>query len=167
MNLAAALRKAASAGIVLWADGEVLRYSAPTGAMTPELRETLQRNRATVMRLVPAAVGPSEAPGNVADGVITAVTRRATAPRYVVAEGVLPPALIAQIQDYAAGLYVWIPSRATQRRRARDEEIAKRRAAGESITEVAAALGLTARRVCQIQQRDRRAKPTIAPEASS
>jgi cell division protein FtsB len=60
------------------------------------------------------------------------------------------------IQTHVESVYVWVPSRATERRRLRDAEIFQRRAAGESIHEVALALGLTARRICQIQQRARR-----------
>ena len=80
----------------------------------------------------------------------------ARAARYVRAEDALPADLLALIQAHVESVYVWVPSRATERRRLRDAEIFQRRAAGESIHEVALALGLTARRICQIQQRARR-----------
>lgn len=95
----------------------------------------------------------------------TQAPQRTRAARYVRAEDALPADLMALVQTHVEAAYVWIPSRATERRRLRDAEIFERRAAGESIHEVAMALGLTARRICQIQQRARRREPdaTVRP----
>lgn len=37
-------------GVRLWLDGERLRYSAPRGALTRELREAVTANRAAIIR---------------------------------------------------------------------------------------------------------------------
>ena len=86
----------------------------------------------------------------------TQAPRQSRAARYVRAEDALPADLVDLIQAHVESVYVWVPSRATERRRLRDAEIFQRRAAGESIHQVALALGLTARRICQIQQRARK-----------
>jgi hypothetical protein len=97
----------------------------------------------------------------------TAAPPSARSPRYVKAEEALPPDLLAAIQEHVECVYVWIPSRLTERRRIRDAEIFQRRAAGESIHQVALAMGLTARRVCQIQQRARRQSRDAAAEGAA
>lgn len=76
--------------------------------------------------------------------------------RYLRAQDVLPAELLDAIQGHVESIYLWIPSAALRRRRARDVEVMRRRASGESIHAVALAMGLTARRICQIQKRERR-----------
>lgn len=45
------------AGVTLWKDGEVLRYRAPCGAITPELREAMFEARAELIVAVEARGG--------------------------------------------------------------------------------------------------------------
>lgn len=84
-------------------------------------------------------------------------TARTAVRRYACATTSLPPVLLAQVQNHVESVYLWIPARAVERRRERDAEVMRRRAGGESIHAVALAMGLTARRICQIQKRARAA----------
>ena len=81
--------------------------------------------------------------------------RRAS--RYRRADEVLPPTLLVAVQGHVESVYLWIPSAAPKRRGERDAEVMRRRERGESIHAIALALGLTARRICQIQKRERAA----------
>ncbi|WP_433257650.1 MupA/Atu3671 family FMN-dependent luciferase-like monooxygenase [Streptosporangium sp. CA-135522] len=55
------LSRLRAAGVDLWVDGERLRFSAPPGALTPELRNALGEHRAEVMDLLRRAPGPAAA----------------------------------------------------------------------------------------------------------
>src|SRR2546423_6286723 len=44
------IERLTTSGIQLWLDGDRLRYSAPRGALTRELREAVAANRAEIIR---------------------------------------------------------------------------------------------------------------------
>lgn len=70
--------------------------------------------------------------------------------RHIRANTVLPPALMASVQDHVDGCYLWVPSVATSMRVVRDADIAQQRTAGLPVRDIAQATGLTERRVHQI-----------------
>jgi len=58
----ALLAEAHRRGIELWADGASLRYRAPPGALTPDLREALRATKAEVLRVLADAAARPPAP---------------------------------------------------------------------------------------------------------
>lgn len=87
------------------------------------------------------------------------------APRAVRAAEVLPPGLVRALQNYVEAVYVYVPARVTCDRQERDAEIMRQRAEGRSIVETAAAFGISARRLLQIQKRSRQQSNSGAGEA--
>ena len=80
-------------GVQLWTDGEDLRFRAPEGALTPDLRQRLRRHKAGLVdRLVPAG-GDGE--------------RKQQSEQYVL-HGVLPSRWSGEIMA-AAGPFVQAP----------------------------------------------------------
>src|SRR6218665_303519 len=41
-----------AAGISIWLEGDALKFSAPRGALTPELREALKSNKAAIVEFL-------------------------------------------------------------------------------------------------------------------
>lgn len=85
--------------------------------------------------------------------------------RYLHASAVLPPELVAQVQVYAAGRYVWIPSPLPEIRAARDAEMFAAIDSGETVAVVAARFGVSGRRVYQMltERRRRTGEPMPRP----
>lgn len=52
MTFAALLERLVAAGIILQAAGDRIRYSAPKGAMTPELADAVKEHRAELLMLL-------------------------------------------------------------------------------------------------------------------
>ncbi len=81
---------------------------------------------------------------------------------YRKADDILPPSLLLAVQEYIDGAYVYIPRREGRRRpwgtptrgrqklRIRNAEIARRRAAGASAHELAAAYFLSVKTIYKI-----------------
>jgi hypothetical protein len=74
--------------------------------------------------------------------------------RSVSACDVLPDELIAEIQRHVAGTYVYVPAVGTRGRSSRVAEVLRLRAGGVSIAETARRVGVSVRRICQIQKRE-------------
>lgn len=79
----------------------------------------------------------------------------ATRKRSVHASDVLPDDLVRQIQQYVTATYVYVPAVDARVQCERVLEVLRLRSAGVSITEVARKVGVSTRRVCQIQKADR------------
>ena len=62
MNPVELLGRLGALGIRLTADGDRLRYSAPKGALTPELREALARHKPEILAMLRAASGGDAVP---------------------------------------------------------------------------------------------------------
>ena len=54
MTVAATLLALVEAGVTLWVDGDRLRYRAPVGALSPELRERANASRGALIALLRA-----------------------------------------------------------------------------------------------------------------
>ena len=52
MSAAALLADLAAAGVVLWADGDALRYRAPAGTMTADRLDLLREHKTEIVRLL-------------------------------------------------------------------------------------------------------------------
>ena len=52
MSAAALLADLAAAGVVLWADGDALRYRAPAGTMTADRPDLLREHKTEIARLL-------------------------------------------------------------------------------------------------------------------
>jgi hypothetical protein len=116
MSAADVLAQAQAAGVQLVADGDRLRFRAPAGALTPDLRATLQEHRAAVLKLLaerPPATDPRPAlwweqspwSGHISDDEFRAIVAA-----YVVAHGAYDPGL--PIRE-PAELATWLAARET------------------------------------------------------
>src|SRR5438309_862934 len=67
-------------GVEVWRDGEILRYRAPEGALTPELRGAIKQNKSVLLDLqvktlaATTSPGPKHLPVRVLNGSIGAAT---------------------------------------------------------------------------------------------
>ena len=57
MNVPSLLTETVRRGIALEAHGDTLRYDAPAGTMTPELKDRLREHKAELLRLLSGAEG--------------------------------------------------------------------------------------------------------------
>lgn len=51
MSISTLLTRLHSLNIRIWANGDQLQYSAPKGALTPELRDQLVQHKAALLKL--------------------------------------------------------------------------------------------------------------------
>ncbi|MBL8986311.1 MAG: amino acid adenylation domain-containing protein [Gemmatimonadetes bacterium] len=57
MNLAALVAQLRELGVTLWLEGDRLRFAAPPGRLTPELREAMKQHRQELVELLATAAG--------------------------------------------------------------------------------------------------------------
>lgn len=62
MNAAAVIIDAAAVGVRLWREGARIRYRAPVGALTPDLRARIATHRAEILELLTPAEKIEEQP---------------------------------------------------------------------------------------------------------
>ena len=74
---------------------------------------------------------------------------------FVNANDVLPPNLVAELQEHISAVYCWVPSRRMQAARARARRVVELHGNGRDVRAIAGDVGLTKRRVHQILQAQR------------